>query len=54
VFFSPYKKESGMDPETNSRGNENVATGGYQSRILAIGFNTPATRNYVLGVNLSF
>jgi hypothetical protein len=43
-----------MDPETNSYGNENVATGGFQKRILTVGFNTPSTRNYVLGVNMSF
>ncbi|MGE5520014.1 MAG: SusC/RagA family TonB-linked outer membrane protein [Candidatus Dadabacteria bacterium] len=54
VLFSPYNKESGMDPETNSFGNDNVATGGYQRRILTVGFNTPSTRNYVVGVNLTF
>lgn len=54
VLFSPYHKESGMDPETNSYGNENVATGGYQRRILTVGFNTPTTRNYIVGVNLTF
>jgi TonB-dependent starch-binding outer membrane protein SusC len=54
VMFSPYHKESGMDPETNSYGNENVATGGYQRRILTVGFNTPTTRNYIVGVNLTF
>ncbi|MBI1342216.1 MAG: SusC/RagA family TonB-linked outer membrane protein [Terrimonas sp.] len=54
VMFSPFHKESGLDPETNSYGNQNVATGGYQSRILTVGFNTPATRNYVVGVNLTF
>jgi hypothetical protein len=55
VMFSPYNKESGMDPETNSYGDENAAvTGTYQRRILTIGTNTPSTRNYILGVNLSF
>jgi hypothetical protein len=54
VIYSPFHKESGMDPETNSYGNENVATGGFQKRILTVGFNTPATRNYVIGANLSF
>lgn len=55
VFFSPYHSESGMDPETNSYGNENVAvTGTYQSRLLTIGTNTPSTRNYLIGINLSF
>ncbi|MGN6292324.1 MAG: SusC/RagA family TonB-linked outer membrane protein [Chitinophagaceae bacterium] len=55
VLFSPYHKESGMDPETNSYGNENAAvTTSYQRRILTIGTNSPSTRNYVLGVNLTF
>lgn len=54
VLFSPYHKESGMDPETNSYGNENAAVASYQQRILTIGTNTPSTRNYVLGLNLTF
>lgn len=54
VMFSPFHKESGLDPETNSAGNQNVATGGYQARILTVGFNTPSTRNYILGINLTF
>ena len=54
VLFSPYNKESGMDPETNSYGNENQAVVGYQRRILTIGTNTPSTRNFILGLNLSF
>jgi TonB-linked SusC/RagA family outer membrane protein len=54
VMFSPFHKESGLDPETNSYGNENVATGGYLRRLLTVGYNTPSTRNYVLGVNMNF
>jgi len=54
VMFSPYHKESGMDPETNSYGNENQAVASYQRRLLTIGTNTPSTRNYILGVNLTF
>ncbi len=55
VMFSPYNKESGMDPETNSYGNENAATTGtYQRRLLTIGTNTPTTRNYLIGLDLSF
>jgi TonB-dependent starch-binding outer membrane protein SusC len=54
VMFSKFNKEMGLDPETNSYGNENVATGGYNSRILTVGFNSPSTRNYVIGVNLTF
>ncbi len=54
VMFSEFNKEMGLDPETNSYGNQNVATGGYNSRILTIGFNAPTTRNYVIGCNLTF
>lgn len=55
VLFSPYHNESGMDPETNSYGDENQAvTSAYQSRLLVIGTNTPSTRNYLIGLNLTF
>ncbi len=56
VMFSPYHKESGMDPETNSYGNENaaVALPYEQRRFLTIGTNTPSTRNFILGLNLTF
>lgn len=54
VLFSPYNKESGMDPETNSYGNENAATVAYQRRLLTIGTNTPTTRNYLIGLELAF
>ncbi len=54
VMLSEFNRETGMDTETNSRGNENVATGGYNNRILTVGFNTPSTRNYIIGINLTF
>ncbi|MFO7256254.1 MAG: TonB-dependent receptor [Bacteroidota bacterium] len=56
VLFSPYHDESGMDPETNSYGNENAAVplSGNLRRILTLGTNTPSTRNYVFGVNFTF
>lgn len=55
VLFSPYHDESGMDPETNSYGNENQAvTSFYKSNMLVVGYNTPATRNYILGLNITF
>jgi len=55
VMFSPYHKESGMDPETNSYGDENAAvTTAYQRRLLTLGTNTPATRNFLIGFNLTF
>ena len=55
VMFSPYHRESGMDPETNSYGDENAAvTTTYKERLLTIGTNTPSTRNYLIGINLTF
>jgi hypothetical protein len=56
VFFSPFHDESGLDPETNSFGNENASVNLSQNlrRILTVGYNTPSTRNYIVGVNLSF
>lgn len=55
VLFSPYHNESGMDPETNSYGNENQAvTSFYKSNLLVVGYNTPATRNYLFGLNVTF
>jgi TonB-linked SusC/RagA family outer membrane protein len=54
VMFSPYHRESGMDPETNSYGDENAAVTSYQRRFLTVGTNTPSTRNYVAGLNLTF
>jgi hypothetical protein len=54
VLFSPYHKESGLDPEPNSYGDQNQAVSSYQHRMLVVGFNTPSTRNYIVGVNLTF
>lgn len=54
VIYSPFHKETGLDPETNSYGNENVATDGIQKRFLTIGTNAPSTRNYLFGINLTF
>ena len=56
VFFSPYKKESGMDPETNSNGDENAAVplSSNLRRILTLGTNAPATRTYLAGLDLTF
>ena len=58
VLFSPYTNESGLDPETNSWANQNtaVAYGEYSGkhRMPIIGYNTPATRNFLFGVNVTF
>lgn len=55
VIFSPYHSETGLDPQTNSYGDQNQAvTTQYQHRFLTQGYNTPATRSFLLGLNLSF
>jgi TonB-linked SusC/RagA family outer membrane protein len=53
VIYSPYHKETGMDPEPNSYGDQNVAVGGNR-RLLQVGTNAPTIRSYVFGVNLTF
>lgn len=58
VLFSPFHKESGLDPVTNSYGNENAAVTGSlpynASNMLTVGTNAPQTRNYLVGINLTF
>ena len=62
VFFSPFHDESGLDPEiTNSgvdgngnRQNVAVNTGNVSRGIQTIGTNVPSTRNYLVGLNISF
>jgi hypothetical protein len=56
VLFSPYHKETGMDPETNSYGNENAAVAytANLKRLLTIGTNTPSIRKYLVGIELTF
>jgi TonB-dependent starch-binding outer membrane protein SusC len=58
VMFSPYHKMSGMDPETNSFANENSAVtmgaNDARKRLLTTGTNTPSTRNFIVGLNLTF
>jgi TonB-linked SusC/RagA family outer membrane protein len=58
VLFSPFTNESGLDPETNSWANQNtaVAVDGYtgKHRMPIVGYNTPATRNFIFGLNVTF
>ncbi|MGE5943420.1 MAG: hypothetical protein ACM31G_03670 [Flavobacteriales bacterium] len=58
VLFSPFHKESGMDPETNSLGGQNTAINGTGGRfspgIATIGASVPTTRNFMVGLNLTF
>ena len=58
VLFSPFNNESGLDPETNSWATQNtaVAIDGYtgKHKMPIVGYNTPATRNFIFGVNVTF
>ena len=54
VLFSPYTRMSHMDPETNSYGDQNSAVSAAPHRILTIGTNTPSTRNYIVGLSVTF
>ena len=60
VFFSPYNDESGLDPETNTlsdnSGTMAVTMDGYKGahKIPVIGYNTPSTRNFLFGINVTF
>lgn len=54
VICSPFHKETGLDPETNSYANENVAVVSGPSRLLTVGTNSPSTRNYLFGISLTF
>ena len=58
VLFSPFNNESGLDPETNSWANENTAVpfGEYSGKhkLPIVGYNTPATRSFIFGLNVTF
>ena len=58
VLFSPFNNESGLDPETNSWATENTAVAyseySGKHRMPIVGYNTPATRNFLFGVNVTF
>ena len=58
ILFSPYHNQSGMDPETNALANDpsvmNVPMSSNLKRLLVVGFNTPSTHNYMIGLNVTF
>ena len=56
VLFSEFTRECGLDPEPNAYGNDGgfAATVAYRGNQKVIGTNTPNTRNYIFGVNLTF
>jgi hypothetical protein len=57
VFGSPYYSETGLDPQPNSKGDENQSTpenSPLPARINVVGYNTPSTRTYLVGLNITF
>lgn len=58
VLFSPFNNETGLDPVTNSYGDDNAAVTNdlpyNESTMLTVGTNTPQTRNFIFGLNLTF
>jgi TonB-linked SusC/RagA family outer membrane protein len=59
IFASDYYSECGLDPQPNSKsndtGNQAVAENSVlPKRFSVVGYNTPATRNFLFGVNVSF
>ena len=60
VFFSPYKNECGLDPETNTLSNNPgtmavIMQGHTGAHLLpVVGYNTPSTRTFLIGMNLTF
>ena len=60
VLFSPFTNECGLDPETNTLSNDSstmaVTMEGYTGShtLPVVGYNTPSTRNFLFGINLTF
>jgi TonB-linked SusC/RagA family outer membrane protein len=58
VLFSPYHNATGLDPETNSyannSGNIAVPYSSNLSRLLTVGYNTPSTHNFLMGISVTF
>lgn len=60
VLFSPYTNECGLDPETNTLSDNGstmaVTMDGYKGahKLPVVGYNTPSTRSFIFGLNLTF
>jgi TonB-linked outer membrane protein, SusC/RagA family len=54
VMCSPYYKESHMDPQPNTTSTNYQASSSIPYRLLVVGQNTPSTRNYIVGLNVTF
>src|ERR1035437_1750031 len=58
TFFSPYLDKTGIDPTGTNIGNAGVQTPGNlrggTNGVITISTSTPQTRNFVLGLNVTF
>ena len=60
VLFSPFNNECGLYPETNTYSNNGgtmaVTMDGYNGKhvLPVVGYNTPSTRNFLFGINVTF
>ena len=60
VLFSPFNNECGLDPETNTYSNNGgtmaVTMDGYNGKhvLPVVGYNPPSTRNFLVGINVTF
>jgi TonB-dependent starch-binding outer membrane protein SusC len=59
TLFSPYRDAGGLDPEPTGTGAQTNSAGlktnsGIQDRVLTVGANTPSTRNFIVGLNVTF
>lgn len=58
TLFSPYKRQTGIDPEGTNTGNQGVGNPGNirsgTNAPITISAATPPSRNFILGLNLTF
>ncbi len=54
VLFSEFTRQTGLDPETNANSGSTASGRPGPGRLSYVGFNTPNTRNFLIGVNLTF
>lgn len=60
TLFSPYKKLTGIDPEGTGTGDQsvggvgNIRTGRGDNNTITLSAATPPTRNFILGLNVTF
>lgn len=54
TLFCPYLKAGGIDPEPTNTAQSDVAAVGVVDRALVVGYNTPATRKIIFGLNVKF